>query len=232
MLELLAYGDSGWGDELLRGLSVTLMLAILSFAVGVTIGMGLMLVRRTGRLARVIVAGYAAVFRGVPELLVIYLFFFGTGVVVREVAGSFGYTERINLSGFLLGALALIVIAAANAAEVFRGAAKSIPFGQYEAHQAFGFSPLRGFLHIELPQLLRVALPALGNIWLTLLKDTALVSLTSVAELMRHAAVAAGATHKPFTFYAVAAVIYFAVSLGSQRALTGIERRYAFDGRA
>lgn len=225
MIELLRFGDAGWGDELARGLATTLILAVICFIAGTLIGLGLMLARRNGRFSRALVGVYVTVLRGVPELLVIYLFFFGTGIFVRGVAASFGYTEFINLSGFFLAALALTCITAAYSAEVFRGAVRSIPAGQAEAARAFGFSSAKAFRLIELPQLLVVALPGLGNIWLILLKDTALVSLTSVAELMRQSTVAAGATFSPFTFYAIAALIYFVISMLSERAVTLAERR-------
>lgn len=227
MIELFSFGQSGWGDELLQGLSVTLVLAIIAFFGGCIAGLLLMLLRRQGRVSRWLVISYTTIFRGVPELLVLYLFFFGSSAVVRSIAESLGYTGRINLSGFALGALALMVIATAYAAEAFRGAAKSIPKGQIEAAHAFGLSNVQTFILIELPQLLRVALPALGNIWLVTLKDTALVSLTAVAELMRQATVAAGSTHKPFTFYAVAALLYLAVSFGSEQVLSRAERKFA-----
>ncbi len=227
MIDLFSYGPNGWGDELLSGLGVTLMLAAIAFLAGSLAGLLLMLIGRRGAILRRIVAVYVTVFRGVPELLVLYLFFFGTGTLLQSVAASFGYTERINLSGFALGALALSVIAAAYTTEAFRGAAKSIPTGQLEAAEAYGLSGRQAFLLIELPQLLRVALPALGNIWLIVLKDTALVSLTSVAELMRQATVAAGSTHRPFTFYAVAALLYLVVSFASERLLARGERRFA-----
>ncbi|MEH6633048.1 MAG: ABC transporter permease subunit [Halopseudomonas aestusnigri] len=227
MIELFSFGDAGWGDELARGLATTLILAVVCFATGTLIGLMLMLLRRRGRFSRMLVELYVTVLRGVPELLVIYLFFFGTGIFVRNVAASFGYTDYINLSGFFLAALALTCITAAYSAEVFRGAARSIPTGQAEAARAFGFTPVKTFRLIELPQLLVVALPGLGNIWLILLKDTALVSLTSVAELMRQSSVAAGATFRPFTFYAVAALIYFIISMLSERAVLLAERRVA-----
>lgn len=227
MLDLLAFGDTGWGDELARGLAVTLALAVTCFTVGIFAGLLLMLVRRKGRFSRAIVEFYVTVFRGVPELLVTYLFFFGTGIMVRSIAASFGYTDHINLSGFFLAALALTCITAAYSAEVFRGAAASMPEGQMEAARAFGFHPVKAFRLIELPQLLIVAVPGLGNIWLILLKDTALVSLTSVAELMRQSAVAAGATFRPFTFYAIAALIYFVISILSERGVGRLERRIA-----
>ena len=226
MPDLLSFGADGWGDELLSGLTVTLLLALIAFVCGTVAGLMLMLARRQGFIARYFVAGYVTVFRGVPELLILYLFFFGTGVVVQHVAASLGYTNRINLSGFALGVFALSVIVTAYATEAFRGAANSIPAGQLEAAQAFGFSGPKRFLLIELPQLLRVALPSLGNIWLIVLKDTALVSLTAVAELMRQAGVAAGSTHRPFTFYAVAALIYLAVSFFSERVISRVEKQF------
>ncbi|MGI9504085.1 MAG: ABC transporter permease [Geminicoccaceae bacterium] len=227
MPDLLSFGAGGWGDELLSGLAVTLLLALIAFIAGTVAGLLLMLARRQGHLAHCFVAGYVTVVRGVPELLILYLLFFGTGAVVESIAASLGYTERINLSGFALGAFALSVIVTAYATEAFRGAANSIPKGQLEAAQAFGFSAPRRFVLIELPQLLRVALPSLGNIWLVVLKDTALVSLTAVAELMRQATVAAGSTHLPFTFYAVAALIYLAVSFFSERVIGRIEREFS-----
>ncbi|MEP4035764.1 MULTISPECIES: ABC transporter permease [unclassified Pseudophaeobacter] len=230
MFELLSFGDAGWGDEISRGLVTTLILAVICFVTGTFVGLMLTLLRRAGRFSRFVVGAYVTVLRGVPELLVIYLFFFGTGVFVRGVAASFGYTEYINLSGFFLAALALTCITAAYSAEVFRGAASSIPPGQAEAARAFGFKPSKAFRLIELPQLIVVALPGLGNIWLILLKDTALVSLTSVAELMRQSTVAAGATFRPFTFYAIAAAIYFIISMFSERAVTAVERRIAITG--
>ncbi|MBG6173850.1 octopine/nopaline transport system permease protein [Labrenzia sp. EL_208] len=227
MLELLSFGKSGWGDELLSGLATTMALAVLAFGVGLVCGLLLMLFRRRGTMARYITVSYVTVFRGVPELLVLYLFFFGTGTVIQSVASSLGYTPRINLSGFALGVFALAVIATAYAAEAFRGAASSIPKGQLEAADAYGFGPVKRFTLIEFPQLLRVALPAMGNIWLVMLKDTALVSMTAVAELMRQASVAAGATHRPFTFYAVAALIYLCVSFLSERLFKRAEARFA-----
>lgn len=230
MPELLSFGANGWGDELLSGLTVTLLLAVLAFVLGTLAGLLMMLVRRQGRLARCVVSGYVTVFRGVPELLILYLFFFGTGLVVQNIASSLGYTERINLSGFALGVFALSVIVTAYATEAFRGAANSIPAGQLEAAQAFGFSASKRFVFIELPQLMRVALPSLGNIWLIVLKDTALVSLTAVAELMRQASVAAGSTHRPFTFYAVAALIYLVVSFFSERVIGRVEKQFGLKG--
>ena len=223
---LLSFGAGGWGDELLAGLGVTLLLTLIAFTVGTIVGLLLMLARRQGHLARYLITGYVIVFRGVPELLILYLFFFGTGLVVQNVAASLGFTERINLSGFALGAFALSVIVTAYAIEAFRGAANSIPKGQLEAAQAFGFSAPRRFVFIELPQLLRVALPSLGNIWLIVLKDTALISLIGVAELMRQATVAAGSTYRPFTFYAVAALIYLVVSFLSERAIVRVEKQF------
>ncbi|WP_420414097.1 ABC transporter permease subunit [Roseibium sp.] len=230
MFELFSFGSSGWGDELLSGLATTLALAAIAFIAGSTLGLVMLLFRRQGTLPRYIVVGYVTIFRGVPELLILYLFFFGTGAIIQSVAASFGYTSRINLSGFALGAFALAVVAAAYATEALRGAANSIPKGQLEAADAYGFSPTKRFLLIELPQLLRVALPALGNIWLIILKDTALVSLTAVAELMRQATVAAGSTHRPFTFYAAAALIYLVVSFCSERVLNRVERQFALKG--
>jgi octopine/nopaline transport system permease protein len=173
-----------------------------------------------------IAEGYTTVLRGVPELLVIYLFFFGSGGAVMWVARQFGYTGYIELDSFTIGVLALGVISGAYSAEVIRGAMQAIPRGQIEAGHAVGMSGITIFRRIMLPQLLRIALPGLGNVWQLTLKDTALISVTALAELMRMAAVAAGSTRQPFIFYITAAVLYLLMTTVSQAGFQWAERRY------
>ena len=170
---------------------------------------------------------YTTVIRGVPELLVIYLFFFGSGGAVMWVARQFGYTGYIELDSFTIGVLAIGVISGAYSAEVIRGAIQAIPRGQIEAGHAVGMSGLKIFRRIMVPQLLRIALPGLGNVWQLTLKDTALISVTALAELMRMAHVAAGSTRQPFIFFLTAACLYLLMTTVSQAGFQWAERRFS-----
>lgn len=227
MLDLLALGAEGWGDELLRGAAMTIAVAVLAYLLGIVLGTLAAGAKLSGNPVLFGIAeGYTTVLRGVPELLVIYLFFFGSGGAVMWVARQFGYTGYIELDSFTIGVLALGVISGAYSAEVIRGAMQAIPRGQIEAGHAVGMSGIKIFRRIMLPQLLRIALPGLGNVWQLTLKDTALISVTALAELMRMASVAAGSTRQPFIFYITAAVLYLLMTTVSQAGFQWAERRY------
>lgn len=217
MLDLLAFGDAGWGDELLQGAVVTILLAISAYLLGIAIGMAGAAMKLSGsRVLRAIAGVYTTVVRGVPELLVIYLFFFGSSGAIQNVASVFGYTGYLELPPFVVGLLAVGLISGAYSTEVIRGALQVIPEGQIEAGRAIGMTGRQIFWRIKLPQLWRFALPGLGNVWQLTLKDTSLVSVTSLAELMRMSFVAAGSTREPFIFYLTAAVLYLAMTTVSQ----------------
>jgi octopine/nopaline transport system permease protein len=169
------------------------------------------------------VAGvYTTVVRGVPELLVIYLLFFGGNQAVMFVAQVFGYDGYIELHAFTIGMFAVGIISGAYSTEVIRGAVLSVPKGELEAAYAIGMHRGLVFRRILVPQVARFALPGLGNVWQLTLKDTALISVTGLVEIMRQAHVAAGSTRQPFTFYAVAVVLYLLLTsfsnYGFQRA--------------
>lgn len=213
ILDLLSFGAGGWGDEILRGTGVTVLVATLAFALGLLLGGAAAAARLAGGLAlRGLAATYTTVVRGVPSLLVIWLFFFGGSGLVTWVAGVFGYGGRVELSAFAVGVAAVAVVSGAYAAEVIRGAVRAVPRGQIEAARALGMGRGLVLRRVILPLALRFALPGLGNVWQLTVKDTALVSVTALAELMRMAFVASGATRQPFVFYVVAAVIYMAIT--------------------
>lgn len=157
---------------------------------------------------------FIMVLRGLPELLVVLLFYFGSSQLLFIITGTF-----IEFSPFICGVLALGVIFAAYVSQILRGALMAIPNGQWEAGAALGMSNLRIFFGLILPQMWRHALPALGNQWLVLLKDTALVSLIGVNDLMKQAHIASSSTWEPFTWFSIAAVIYLAITLISQQCL-------------
>ena len=226
MLTLFAFGPNGWGDELLRGAGMTLVLAALGFALGLVFGtMGAAAKLSGSRILRIVAEVYTTVIRGVPELLVIYLFFFGSSGAIMFFARMFGYAGYVGVDAFTVGALGLGVISGAYATEVIRGAFQAVPAGQIEAGRAIGMTRGLIFRRILLPQAARFALPGLGNVWQLVLKDSALVSVTALAELMRTASVAARSSGQPFTFYVAAGALYLVLTTLSTTLFALAERR-------
>lgn len=216
MIALLAFGDAGWGDEMVRGAVMTVLLAAAAYVLGLAIGMvGAAAKVWGGATLRTLAEIYTTVVRGVPELLVIYLLFFGNEAALNWIAGLFGYTGTIRLNEFATGMIAVGIISGGYSTEVFRGAIRALPKGQIEAARAFGMGSGLTFRRIMLPQILRLALPGLGNVWQLILKDTALVSVVGLAEIMRVANVAARSEHEPFLFYIVAALLYLVITSAS-----------------
>jgi octopine/nopaline transport system permease protein len=222
-MELLSFGDAGWGDEMLRAALMTLAVSISSMLLGLLFGtLGAAAKLSAIPPLRWLAEGYTTIARGVPELLIIYLLFFGGSGAVMFVAGLFGYHGYIELNAFTIGTFAIGAISGAYSTEVIRGAVLAVPAGQIEAAKAIGMARGLMFRRIMFPQVARYALPGLGNVWQFTLKDTALISVTGLVELMRQAHVAAGSTRQPFTFYLVAAALYLVLTTfsnyGFQRA--------------
>ena len=154
-------------------------------------------------------------FRGEPELLVIYLFYYGGTQILTGVArstGSIGSTDILNMPSFLGGVLAVGIISGAYQAEVFRGSFLAIHRGELEAARAYGMSAWLRFRLVIMPQVLRLAVPGLGNVWQLTIKDSALISVTGVAELMLTANKAARSTHHSLLFYTVAGILYLVMT--------------------
>ena len=166
-------------------------------------------------------AVFIALLRGLPEILVVLLVYFGSTELVEMLTG-----EYIEFGAFGCGVFALSLIFAAYASQTLRGAIQAIPKGQWESGAALGLSKSYTFIHIVMPQVWRHALPGLSNQWLVLLKDTALVSLIGVDDLMRQADLINTNTHQPFTWYGIAALIYLAVTLISQVGIRKLELRF------
>jgi len=170
---------------------------------------------------------YTTVIRGVPELLVIYLFFFGGSGAVMYVASIFGYFEYIEINAFITGSFAIGIISGAYSTEVFRGAIQSIDRGQFEASKVLGFNKYIHFFKVIMPQMLRLALPNLSNVWQITLKDTSLISVTGLVEIMRQSYIAAGSTRDPLLFYSFAAVLYLLLTFISMKFLNRLEKNYS-----
>lgn len=164
---------------------------------------------------------FLALLRGLPEILVVLLIFFGSTELIEKITG-----EYIEFSAFSCGVLALSLIFAAYASQSLRGAIQAVPIGQWESGSALGLSRSYTFIHIVMPQVWRHALPGLSNQWLVLLKDTALVSLIGVNDLMRQTELINTNEHQPFTWYGFAALIYLAITLVSQMMIARLEKRF------
>ncbi|KKN93937.1 hypothetical protein LCGC14_0192000 [marine sediment metagenome] len=204
---------------------MTIRLSLASVALGLIFGLlGASGKTSDNRLLRGMGGFYTSVVRGIPETLWVLMAYFGTVSTMNYLGSHFG-NPYLTLSPFVAGTFALALCFGAYATEVFRGALLAIPPGQKEAGLALGLSSLRIFWRITLPQLWRVALPGLGNLYLILLKDTALVSLITLDEIMRKAQVAGQATREPFTFYFAAALIYLCLTAVIMVALHWFERR-------
>jgi octopine/nopaline transport system permease protein len=204
---------------MLTGALMTMAVAVCSYLLGVAFGTGFAALKLSRFLVlRLLADVYTTVVRGVPELLVIYLVFFGGGALLRTVAsGVFGYEGYIDPPLFVTGMACIGLSAGAYATEVIRGAVLAVPRGQIEAALAIGMSPGQRFRRILVPQVARFALPGLGNVWQLTLKETSLISVIGLVEIMRQAAVASGSTKEPFTFYLVAAVLYLGLTSISNR---------------
>lgn len=214
----------GFGHLLWQGAWVTVQLALTSLAFGLVFGLlGASAKLSSVKVLRVIATTYTTIIRGVPELLLVLSIYFGGSMILMAIAEQFGYTEYIEVGAFAAGVAALSIAFGAYATEVFRGALQAVPQGQWESALALGMTPLKTFTRIILPQVWRLALPGLGNLFQVLLKDTALVSVVGLNDLMRQAYVATGSTKEPFTFYMAAALIYLGLTAIATLSTTWME---------
>ena len=227
-MELLAFGDTGWGDELFRATLMTIAVSITAMLIGFSFAAIFTPLKLSKFKSLNLIANiYTTVIRGVPELLVIYLFFFGGSGAIMFVASMFGYNEYIEINAFVTGSFAIGIISGAYSTEVFRGAIQSIDKGQFEAAKVLGFSKFKQFYKIILPQMLRLAIPNLSNVWQITLKDTSLISVTGLVEIMRQSYIAAGSTRDPLFFYSFAAVLYLSLTFLSMKLINKLEVKYS-----
>ncbi len=215
----------GFGDQLLLGAGMTVRLALGALAAGLILGLlGAVAKLSSSRLARTLGTAYTTIVRGLPELLVVLIIYFGSSGLLTAAAAWFGHDQFVELSPYAAGVTALGLTFGAYATEVFRGAMLVIPKGQIEAARAIGMGPLLTFRRVTMPQVWRIALPGLGNLFLVLLKDTSLISVIGLEELMRKTSFAVGFTKEPFTFYLAAAAIYLVLTMITMIALNHAER--------
>ena len=218
LFNTLGLGPDGWGSVLLLGALMTVVLTLAALVIGAVFG-ALIAAAKLSRLRVLRVFGdfYTTVFRGVPELLVIYLFYFGGSSLVTTVGQWFGADGFVGVPPFAVGAFAVGMISGAYQAEVYRSAVLAVARGELEAARAIGMPTLTMFRRILIPQVLRYALPGIGNVWQLSLKDSALISVTGLAELLRASQIAAGSTHQYFLFFVAGGVLYLAMTGVSNR---------------
>lgn len=207
----------GYGWVFWEGVQVTLMVGVCAAVVAVLMGLiGAWAKLSRSRAARLVAGGYTTIVRGVPELVLILLVYYGVTILLQRVLSAlFGSEVLIDIDPFTAGVLTLGVIYGAFATEVFRGAFQAIPKGQIEAAHSFGMSRMQTLWRISLPQVWRFALPGLGNVWLVLIKATALMSVIQLEELLRWSDIGARNTKLPFTFYLTASFIYLGITIVS-----------------
>ncbi|QLB21660.1 ABC transporter [Vespertiliibacter pulmonis] len=207
---------------ILNAALTTLGLALCALALGLILAI-LFVSLETNRLLMISkpASVLIALLRGLPEILVVFLIYFGTPEILELIVGDY-----VELGAFGCGVVALSLIFAAYASQTLRGAIQAIPAGQWESGAALGLSRVYTFIYIIMPQVWRHALPGLSNQWLVLLKDTALVSLIGVQDLMRQTELVNANTHQPFTWYGVTALIYLVITLVSQVFIRRLEWRF------
>lgn len=225
LVGLLGLGPEGWGASLLEGAAMTLAVSVAAYAVGLALGA----LGAWGKLAgppatRRLLAVYTTLFRGIPELLVIYLFYFGGSEALTSLGRLLGAEGFIGLNGFMVGTLAVGVVCGAYQTEALRGGFLAIPRGEIEAGRAVGMGRLLLFRRIVAPRALRFALPSMANVWQVVLKESALISVTGLAELMRVVHIASGSTRLPFDFAIAGFVLYLGLTTLSGGVFRGVER--------
>lgn len=223
---LLAWGAEGWGDELAAGAWLTIRLALVTLPFGLALGLLIALAKQADNTyLRAIGNTYTTVFRGLPELLTLFVIYNMVQLLANRIVQAIAPGSSFEISGFAAGVIALGMVFGAFSSEVFLGSIRAIPKGQGEAGRSLGLSSFKSFRLITLPQLWRLALPGLGNLWLVLIKDTSLVSVIALNDLLRQTQVAVGVTKEPFFFYLIACLIYLAFTLISSVGTNALERQ-------
>jgi arginine/ornithine transport system permease protein len=217
----------GYLPAILGGLQSTLSVAAVSLLAACVFGMIGAAAKLSGSTAARAAANvYTTLIRGVPELVLMLLIFYGGQIAVNAIADRMG-AGYIDINPFIAGTMTLGFIFGAFLTETFRGAILAIPRGQIEAAQSYGLTRSQVLKRITLPQMIRHAIPGFTNSWLVMLKASALVSIIGLDDMVHRASLAAAATRQPFTFYATIALIYLALTTVSILALGALERRYS-----
>ncbi|MFG6457049.1 ABC transporter permease [Roseateles sp. BYS96W] len=222
----------GFLPSLIEGAAVTLAVALSSLAVAAALGLlGALAKLSRSRVARGVAGLYTTLIRGVPDLVLMLLVFYGGQLGINTLAPMLGHEDYIDIDPFVAGVLTIGFIFGAYLTESFRGAFLAVPPGQREAGLAYGMSARQVLWRITLPQMLRHALPGLSNNWLVLIKSTAIVSVIGLSDLMTRGQQAAGTTREPFSFYLAVALIYLVFTSLSELAFGWANRHLAIGAK-
>lgn len=225
LASLFAYGP-GWGDELLFGAILTLKLAGLSFVFGSLLGLFCALGELHGaRPLSALLGAYGVVLRSVPELLVIFLFYFGGSFALGGLSSFLGFGDYVEVDAFWAGVAALGLIQGAYTSEIFKGAILAVPRGAIEAARSLGMGRWRVFRQVTLPIAIRYAFPGMFNMWMVVVKNTPFVSAIGLEDLVRAAGTAGENTKQFFTFYLAVLVSYLLLSAATMVVQFVIDRR-------
>ncbi|MBS9402686.1 ABC transporter permease [Halomonas sp. TRM85114] len=221
----------GYGPRLLEGALVTVELALLSLVLAILLG----LVTASAKMSRNWLAHrigtlYTTTIRGVPDLVLMMLMFFGGQIGINQITDwlytQFAIDIFINVNEFAAGVITIGLIFGAYMGETFRGAFLAVDSGQIEAGRAYGMNHWLVFRRIRFPQMMRHAIPGLSNNWMVLLKTTALVSVIGLSDMVRIATEASKATREPFTFMIIVAAIYLLIASVSEWGFARLQKRY------
>jgi polar amino acid transport system permease protein len=222
---LLGWGDTGWSDDLLRGLLVTIEISVGAFLMGLVIGGFAAWVKLRGPAwAAALANSYSTICRAVPEILLIIILFYAGQSALNALLLGLGFGD-VGISGFAAAVLVLGLVQGAYASEILRGGVLAIPSGQVEAARAFGIEGFTRFHRMTLPAIIPFALPGLANLWMIIVKDSTLISVVGYNELMFTTKQAAGATKYYFSFYLLVAAIYYVITLASTTLIRLMEAR-------
>lgn len=217
---------TGWWDDYFWGAMVVARVFVASLILMIVFGLiGAAAKLSSSVVARRIAGAYTVIFRGTPEILVILLLYYGSAIVLTAIAQLFSPDiPFVDIPPFWAGTIAISLIVGAYATETFRGAFLGVSPGSVEAARALGLSDLQTFLLVKLPEMWRLALPAFGNHALSLVKDTALISIIGLNETLFVAKQATSTTGKPFTMFIVVGAIYLAFSTLVTLSVMGLEK--------
>ncbi len=212
---------------ILKGMLLTVEVALASLLIAILLGMiGAVAKLSKSRIAKAIAGTYTTIIRGIPDLVLMTIIFFGGQIVVNNIGEKLGW-DYIDVDPFIAGVLTIGFIFGTYFAESFRGGILAVSRGEIEAGYAFGMTPVQVFFRITLPAMIRHALPGFGNNWLVMVKTTALVSVIGLQDMVYKANIAGGSTRKPFTFLCVVAFLFLIITGVSDIGMRWLDKRYS-----
>jgi histidine transport system permease protein len=224
---------AGYGPQIFSGTLTTIELSVFSLLVSFLIGLcGALAKLSKNRVLRGAGTVYTTIIRGVPDLVLMLLIFYSLQIWVNDFTDWLNslqdtYDIEVQLDPFTSGIITLGFIYGAYFTETFRGAFMAVPKGQLEAARAFGMKPALVFRRVLFPQMMRYALPGIGNNWQVILKATALVSIIGLSDVVKAAQSAGEATFRTFFFISFAGGVYLLLTIISNGVLLLLQRKYA-----